>query len=155
MRRWRHPTSRDLWVSAHPAPSEPRGCCPRSHRSWAFFKTPARCKTSQATSQKYFLLGFRATPSIPTFLLLISSQVNIRGSMAFRPPQMPYTFSADFWLLFKGYVLGRKAPIPGMCCSQGPGPPQGTPWREDENVERPKIVALESQSSYQGENQTL
>ena len=36
--------------SAHPAPSEPRGCCPRS-QSWAFFNTPTRCETSQATTQ--------------------------------------------------------------------------------------------------------
>ena len=42
MRRWCHPISRDLWVAAHPAPSEPRGCCARSHRSWAFFKIPTR-----------------------------------------------------------------------------------------------------------------
>ena len=36
----------------------------KSHRNWAFFNTPTRCETSQATN--YFLLGFRATPSIPT-----------------------------------------------------------------------------------------
>ena len=47
MRRWRHPTSRGLWVAAHPAPSELRGCYPRSHRSWAFLQTPTRCETSQ------------------------------------------------------------------------------------------------------------
>ena len=51
MRRWHHPTSRDLWVAAHPVPSELRGCCPRSHRNWAFSKTPTRCETSQAATQ--------------------------------------------------------------------------------------------------------
>ena len=66
MLQWRHPTSRDLWVVAHPAPSKPRRCCPRSHRSWAFFKTPTHCETSQATTPNYFLLEFRATPSSPT-----------------------------------------------------------------------------------------
>ena len=30
MRRWRHPTSRDLWVAAHPAHSELRCCCARA-----------------------------------------------------------------------------------------------------------------------------
>ena len=40
MRRWPHHTSSDLWVAAHPTPSEPRGCCLRSHRSWASSKLP-------------------------------------------------------------------------------------------------------------------
>ena len=66
MRRWRHPTSRDLWVAAHPAPSELRGCCPRSHRNWAFFKTPTRCETSQATTQITSCSGLGLRPQFPS-----------------------------------------------------------------------------------------
>ena len=36
----------------------------RSHRNWAFFNTPTRDITGYHPN--YFLLGFRATPSIPT-----------------------------------------------------------------------------------------
>ena len=63
MRRWRHPTSRDLWVAAHPAHSEP--CCSRSHRNWAFFNTHPLWDIT-GYHPNYFLLGFRATASIPT-----------------------------------------------------------------------------------------
>ena len=62
MRRWRHPTSRDLWVAARPTPSEPLGYGPRSHRDWAFFKITHPLCTGYHPN--YFLLGFRATPSI-------------------------------------------------------------------------------------------
>ena len=50
MRRWRNLTSRDLWVAARPAPSEPRGHRPRVHRNWAFLKFATRGETSQATT---------------------------------------------------------------------------------------------------------
>ena len=66
MRRWRHPTSRDL-LAAHPAHSELRwvqepsklGFLQHSHPLWDI----------TGYHPNYFLLGFRATPSIPTLLL--------------------------------------------------------------------------------------
>ena len=57
MCRWRHPTPRDLWVAAHPAPSELRA---RSQRN------PHPLRDITGYHPNYFLLGFRATPSIPT-----------------------------------------------------------------------------------------
>ena len=65
MRRWRHPTFRDLWVAAHPATAnfvavvqEPSklGFLQHSHPLWDI----------TGYHPNYFLLGFRATPSIPT-----------------------------------------------------------------------------------------
>ena len=45
MRRWRHLTSRDLCVVAHPAPSEPRGCCPEAIETGLSSKIAHRCET--------------------------------------------------------------------------------------------------------------
>ena len=82
-RRWRHPNSRDLWVAAHP-------CCPRSHRNWAFFKTPTRCETSHATSQITSCLGLGLRPQFPppkrsSFSLLLS---NAQASRGLQGPQL-------------------------------------------------------------------
>ena len=63
--------------------------CPSSHRSWAFFKIPTHCETAQATTQ-FFLLGFRATPSIPTSKRSSSRfwfQVNIMTGPGQGPPE--------------------------------------------------------------------
>ena len=76
MRRWRHPTSRDLWVAAHPAPNKPRGCCSRSHPIWAFFKSPTRCETSQATTQIISCYGLGLRPQFPPPKDLLASDFN-------------------------------------------------------------------------------
>ena len=48
-------------LQAHPASSEPHGCCPRSHRGFSS-KSP-RAVSIKGYHPNYFLLMFRPTPS--------------------------------------------------------------------------------------------
>ena len=114
MRRWCHPTSRDLWVAANPAPSEPRGCCPRSHQSWAFTKMPTRCETSQATTQITSCEGLQD-------YLLPSNKMMSPASGAFRGLQAP---------LSAGTPNTSRRVLEGLARKLAAGRGQDPPWTD-------------------------
>ena len=135
MRRWRHPTSRDLGggggISSR---SEPRGYRPRMHRNLALFKFPICCETSQAFTPIAFCWGLGLRESVPTSKHVLDSESCLNIFLA-RPPQAgPPEFPGASSLpkaslgLSTSRGSGQQALHPGL--AQGLGPLQGPPGRK-------------------------
>ena len=77
MHRWRHPTSTNLWVAAHPAPSDPRGCCPEAIETGLSSKSPPAVRHHRLPP-KLLPVRVQATSSIPDPANLL--QLGTRGA---------------------------------------------------------------------------
>ena len=134
MRRWRHPTSRDLCVVAHPGPASLVDIVPKS------IETPLLSDIT-GYHPNYFLPGFRATPSMPTSIFQVPPLQRLP-----RATLKAATLRAAIFAGWPRPPLPRNSPQPGVLGKLDGLVFKGAYWQGDcqSEEEKPCVVLVPS-----------